>query len=177
MVSALTVLFLGCWLVLWSEVSGKLSYPKPSISLSPRGEVALGGTVIVRCACQCQNVTVLMYKLGNPDARLWAKTAGGVAEFTIDNVSWRDTGSYSCQYGTKSDPPIWSHPSDPVELMVAGGTDPTQLGTPPDPTRPGSTWPNYTQGNIVRLALGTGVLLALALILAEAAPGWRRGRC
>uniref|UniRef100_A0A8C0H6J0 Ig-like domain-containing protein n=1 Tax=Chelonoidis abingdonii TaxID=106734 RepID=A0A8C0H6J0_CHEAB len=101
-------------------LTAELSYPKPSISLSPRGEVALGGTVIVRCACQCQNATVLMYKLGYPDVWRWAETAGGVAEFTIDNVSWRDIGSYSCQYGTKSDPLIWSHPSDPVELMVAG---------------------------------------------------------
>ncbi|KAH1180736.1 hypothetical protein KIL84_001670 [Mauremys mutica] len=213
MVSALTVLFLCCWLVLWSEVSGKLpapglsisvspsgvialggavtircqcrsearrlflykdgiqireldaggeytisiaghgdrgfyscrshssseptmdprdyvrivvaelSSPKPSISLSPRGGVALGGTVTIRCECRCQNVTVLMYKLGNLDVRRWAETAGGVAEFTIDNVSRRDTGSYSCQYGTKSDPPVWSHPSDPVELMVAGGSE------------------------------------------------------
>uniref|UniRef100_A0A8C4YI86 Leukocyte immunoglobulin-like receptor subfamily A member 6 n=1 Tax=Gopherus evgoodei TaxID=1825980 RepID=A0A8C4YI86_9SAUR len=101
-------------------LTAELSYPKPSISLSPHGEVVLGGTVIIRCECRCQNVTVLMYKLGNPDVRRWAETAGGVAEFTIDNVSWRDTGSYSCQYGTESDPPVWSHPSDPVELMVAG---------------------------------------------------------
>ncbi|XP_030400787.1 leukocyte immunoglobulin-like receptor subfamily A member 6 isoform X1 [Gopherus evgoodei] len=148
-------------------VVAELSYPKPSISLSPHGEVVLGGTVIIRCECRCQNVTVLMYKLGNPDVRRWAETAGGVAEFTIDNVSWRDTGSYSCQYGTESDPPVWSHPSDPVELMVAGGPDPTQPGTAPAPTCPVSVRPDYTQGNIVRLALASGVLLALALIVAE----------
>ncbi|XP_065276922.1 immunoglobulin superfamily member 1-like [Emys orbicularis] len=146
----------------WSDPSdyvridvAELSYPKPSISMHPSGGVALGGTVTIRCECRCQRPKFLLYKLGNPDVRRWAETAGNVAEFPIHNVSRRDTGSYSCQYGTKSDPPVWSHPSDPVELMVQ----------------------DYTQGNIVRLALATGVLLALALILAEAAHGWRRGRC
>ncbi|XP_074794123.1 leukocyte immunoglobulin-like receptor subfamily A member 6 [Natator depressus] len=95
------------------------SYPKPTISLSPSRGVALGRNVTIRCECRCQKATFLMYKLGNPDVRHWAETAGGVAEFTIHNVSRRHTGSYSCQYGPKSDPSIWSHPSDPMELMVA----------------------------------------------------------
>ncbi|XP_043357148.1 leukocyte immunoglobulin-like receptor subfamily B member 3 isoform X2 [Dermochelys coriacea] len=141
MVSALTILFLSCWLAGQSEVSRELSYPKPSISLSPHWGVALGQTVTIRCECRCQKVTFLMYKLGNPDVRCWAKTAGDVAEFTIRNVSQRHTGSYSCQYSTKSDLSVWSHPSDPMELMVAGGTDPTQLGTVLTPTQPGSAWP------------------------------------
>uniref|UniRef100_A0A674K4I6 Ig-like domain-containing protein n=1 Tax=Terrapene triunguis TaxID=2587831 RepID=A0A674K4I6_9SAUR len=101
-------------------LTAELSSPKPSISLRPRGGVALVGTVTIRCKCRCQKATFLMYKLGNPDVRRWAVTAGNVAEFPIRNVSRRDTGSYSCQYGIKSDPPVWSHPSDPVELMVAG---------------------------------------------------------
>ncbi|XP_043390392.1 leukocyte immunoglobulin-like receptor subfamily B member 2 [Chelonia mydas] len=87
-----------------------------------------------------------MYKLGNPDVRRWAETVGDVAEFTIHNVSQRHTGSYSCQYSPKSDPSVWSHPSDPVELMVAGGTDPTQLVTAPAPTHPGSVWPGTEAG-------------------------------
>ncbi|XP_032648974.1 leukocyte immunoglobulin-like receptor subfamily A member 6 [Chelonoidis abingdonii] len=142
---------------IWIVVA-ELSYPKPSISLSPRGEVALGGTVIVRCACQCQNATVLMYKLGYPDVWRWAETAGGVAEFTIDNVSWRDIGSYSCQYGTKSDPLIWSHPSDPVELMVAGRTDPTQPRTISVPPHPGSTGPGGSE--ISAASVLTGPIIA-----------------
>ncbi|CAM5123424.1 unnamed protein product [Natator depressus] len=47
-----------------------------------------------------------------------------------------------------------SHPCDPALLVVR----------------------DNSRGNIVRLALGAGVLLALALILAEVAHGWRRGR-
>ncbi|XP_030400742.1 leukocyte immunoglobulin-like receptor subfamily B member 2 [Gopherus evgoodei] len=170
-------------------VVAELSYPKPSISLSPCREVALGETVIILCECRCQNVTVLMYKLGNPDVRRWAETAGGVAEFTINNVSWRDTGNYSCQYGTKSDPPVWSHPSDPVELMVAegtdpagpqqpdhpmtepegeGGTDPTQPGTALAPTHPGSTRPGGSETRAASVLTGpiiAGVSAAAAGLL------------
>ncbi|EMP28811.1 Immunoglobulin superfamily member 1 [Chelonia mydas] len=101
-------------------VVAELSYPKPNISLSPSGGVALGRNVTIRCECRFLKATFHMYKLGNPDVRLWAETAGDVAEFTIHNVSQRHTGSYSCQYGPKSDLSVWSHPSDPVELMVAG---------------------------------------------------------
>uniref|UniRef100_A0A8C3RVS4 Ig-like domain-containing protein n=1 Tax=Chelydra serpentina TaxID=8475 RepID=A0A8C3RVS4_CHESE len=111
-------------------------YPKPSISLTPSGGVALGRTVTIRCECRSQKATFLMYNLGNPDVRRWAWTAGHVAEFYIHNVSRRDTGNYSCQYGLKSDPSVWSHPSDPVELMVAGEGSSVQTGTAFRPGQP-----------------------------------------
>uniref|UniRef100_A0A674J8P8 Immunoglobulin subtype domain-containing protein n=1 Tax=Terrapene triunguis TaxID=2587831 RepID=A0A674J8P8_9SAUR len=79
-----------------------LRYPKPSISLRPSGEVALGGAVTVRCWGRHQNMRFLLYKDGNP------------------NVFRRDAGSYSCYHHDKVYQFIWSHPSDPVELGVAG---------------------------------------------------------
>ncbi|XP_053865534.1 immunoglobulin superfamily member 1-like [Malaclemys terrapin pileata] len=188
----------------------ELSYPKPSISLRPRGRVALGGAVTVRCQGWHQNVRFLLYKDGNPNVLQDVEPAGDLAEFPIRNVSWRDAGSYSCyyhdkwylfiwshpsdsvelvvaarvllskagdpdarramdsagdvveflirrvsqgdagsyscQYSTKWDPPVWSEPSDPVELVVAGGTDPTQPGTAPAPTGPSSTGPGTRAG-------------------------------
>ncbi|XP_065276939.1 immunoglobulin superfamily member 1-like [Emys orbicularis] len=51
-------------------------------------------------------------------------SAGDVVEFPIRNVSRGDSGSYSCQYSTKWDPPVWSEPSDPVELVVTEGSYP-----------------------------------------------------
>uniref|UniRef100_A0A674K1A0 Immunoglobulin domain-containing protein n=1 Tax=Terrapene triunguis TaxID=2587831 RepID=A0A674K1A0_9SAUR len=84
-----------------------LRYPKPSISLRPSGEVALGGAVTVRCWGRHQNMRFLLYKDGNPN-------------FPIRNVSRRDAGSYSCYHHDKVYQFIWSHPSDPVELGVAG---------------------------------------------------------
>uniref|UniRef100_A0A674JDA0 Ig-like domain-containing protein n=1 Tax=Terrapene triunguis TaxID=2587831 RepID=A0A674JDA0_9SAUR len=169
----------------------ELSYPKPNISLRPSVGVALGGAVTVRCECRCPGARVLLYKAGAVGVWRARDSAGDVVEFSIRNVSQRDAGSYSCQYSTKWDPPVWSEPSDPVELVItgegpgsasllpaphparpsrggggalhlwdtqitisappptpmdtgsipAGGTDSTQPGAAPAPTRPGSTGP------------------------------------
>ncbi|KAM7134195.1 T-cell-interacting, activating receptor on myeloid cells protein 1-like [Macrochelys suwanniensis] len=129
------------------------SYLKPSISLRPSGRVAPGGAVTIRCECRCPGARFLLSKAGDPDTQRTIYSAGDMAEFPIHNVSRGDAGSYCCRYSTKWDPPDWSEPSDPVELVVA----------------------DYTRGNIIRLALSAVVLLALALILAEAAHDWRRG--
>uniref|UniRef100_A0A8C3SIF5 Immunoglobulin-like beta-sandwich domain-containing protein n=1 Tax=Chelydra serpentina TaxID=8475 RepID=A0A8C3SIF5_CHESE len=94
--------------------------PKPNISLRPSGGVAPGGAVTVRCECRCRGARVFLSKAGDPDARRSMDPAGDVAEFPIRSVSRGDAGSYSCRYSTKSDPPVWSEPSDPVELVVAG---------------------------------------------------------
>ncbi|XP_053866146.1 immunoglobulin superfamily member 1-like isoform X2 [Malaclemys terrapin pileata] len=106
-------------------IVAELSYPKPSISLSPSEGVALGGAVTIRCRGSHQNVRFLLYKDGNLNALQDVKPAGGLAEFLIRNVSQGDAGSYSCYYHKKSNRFIWSHPSDHVELVVAGGSVPS----------------------------------------------------
>ncbi|KAM9113670.1 leukocyte immunoglobulin-like receptor subfamily A member 4 [Pangshura tecta] len=128
------------------------SLPKPSISVRPTRGVTLGGPATIRCQAQAQNATFLLYK----DGRYWGQSApaGDVAEFPVAGARREDAGSYSCSYHTTWEPVALSHPSDPAQLVVR----------------------DYTQGNIVRLVLGAGVLLALVLILAKAAHGWRRGR-
>ncbi|XP_065427028.1 immunoglobulin superfamily member 1-like [Chrysemys picta bellii] len=131
----------------------ELSFPKPSIFLSPSRRVILGGAVTVRCWGRHQNIRFLLYKVGNPNVLQDAEPAGDMAEFPIRNVSQRDAGSYSCRYSTKSDLPVWSELSDPVELVVAA-VPPGRL--------------DFTHANITRLVLGAGGLLVLGLILAEA---------
>uniref|UniRef100_A0A8C3SUA0 Ig-like domain-containing protein n=1 Tax=Chelydra serpentina TaxID=8475 RepID=A0A8C3SUA0_CHESE len=86
----------------------------------PSGGVALWGAVPVRCRGRHQNVRFLLYKDGNPTALRVTEPAGHQAEFPIRNVSRRDAGSYSCSYHRQWDQFILSHPSDPVELVVAG---------------------------------------------------------
>uniref|UniRef100_A0A8C3HTJ6 Ig-like domain-containing protein n=1 Tax=Chrysemys picta bellii TaxID=8478 RepID=A0A8C3HTJ6_CHRPI len=93
-------------------------YPKPSISLRPSRGVALGRAVTLRCRGQHRNMRFLLYKDGNPNALQDVEPAGDVTRFPIRSVSRRDAGSYSCRYSTKSDPPVWSEPSDPVELVL-----------------------------------------------------------
>uniref|UniRef100_A0A8C3XSD7 Ig-like domain-containing protein n=1 Tax=Chelydra serpentina TaxID=8475 RepID=A0A8C3XSD7_CHESE len=100
-------------------VAGEGPEPKPNISLHPRGRVAPGGAVTIRCECWCRRARFLLSKAGDPDARRSMDPAGDVAEFPIHSVSRGDAGSYSCRYSTKSNAPVWSEPSDPVELFPA----------------------------------------------------------
>ncbi|XP_065426987.1 leukocyte immunoglobulin-like receptor subfamily A member 1 [Chrysemys picta bellii] len=108
--------------------------------------------------------------------------AGDGAEFHIPTVGRQHGGRYSCTYRLQSQPFVSSEPSHTVQLVVAGGTDPTQPGAAPAPTHPGSAWtaapkghPDFTHANIARLGLGTVVLLVLGLILAEAYSSRPRG--
>uniref|UniRef100_A0A8C3HJP8 Ig-like domain-containing protein n=1 Tax=Chrysemys picta bellii TaxID=8478 RepID=A0A8C3HJP8_CHRPI len=105
----------------------KPGYPKPNISLHPSAGVAPGGAVTIRCECRCRGVRVLLSKAGDPDARRSMDPVGDVAEFPIRSVSRRDAGNYSCQYSTKWDPPVWSEPSNPVELVISGKVTPGPL--------------------------------------------------
>uniref|UniRef100_A0A674JZG4 Ig-like domain-containing protein n=1 Tax=Terrapene triunguis TaxID=2587831 RepID=A0A674JZG4_9SAUR len=101
-------------------LTAELSYPKPSISLRPSEGVTLGGAVTIRCRGRHQNVRFLLYKDGNPNLLQDVEPAGDMAEFPIRNVSRRRGGNYRCSYRSKSDRPVQSEPSDPVELVVAG---------------------------------------------------------
>ncbi|CAM4617903.1 unnamed protein product [Lepidochelys kempii] len=120
MVSALTVLFLGCWLAGHSGAWGEPSYPKPSISLSPSGGVSLGGDVAVWCRGQHQGMRFVLNKEGRHFPAVDPK--GLEAVFPIRNVSREDRGRYSCSYHSRSGSAAASSPSDPVELVV---TDPS----------------------------------------------------
>ncbi|CAM5173860.1 unnamed protein product [Eretmochelys imbricata] len=129
------------------------SLPRPSISLSPTGVTAPGADVTIRCRGQSRDVRFFLHKAGDLNPPRHMDPAGDGAEFHIPTVGRQHGGSYSCSYRPRSEPFVSSQPSHPVQLVVA----------------------DYTGGNIVRLALSAGVLLALALILAKAAHSWRRG--
>uniref|UniRef100_A0A8C3HTE5 Immunoglobulin domain-containing protein n=1 Tax=Chrysemys picta bellii TaxID=8478 RepID=A0A8C3HTE5_CHRPI len=101
-------------------IVAELSSPKPSIFLRPSEGITLGGAVTVQCQGRHQNMRFLLYKVGNQNLLQDAEPAGDVAEFPIRNVSRRHGGNYHCSYRSKSDRPVQSEPSDPVELVVAG---------------------------------------------------------
>uniref|UniRef100_A0A8C3HTU6 Ig-like domain-containing protein n=1 Tax=Chrysemys picta bellii TaxID=8478 RepID=A0A8C3HTU6_CHRPI len=61
------------------------------------------------------------------------------------NVSRRDAGSYSCYYHHKWYPFIWSYPSDPVELVVAG-EGPGSVSPIPAPHPAGPSGQRHVQG-------------------------------
>ncbi|CAM5173489.1 unnamed protein product, partial [Eretmochelys imbricata] len=122
MASALTVLFLGCWLVGRSGVSGEGSYPKPSICVSPGGVIPVGGNVTIRCWHQGQGMRILLYKDGDGNYTTYTDPAGSEAEFPIPSARREDGGNYTCRYSHRTGPAAYSEPSDPVQIIV---TDPS----------------------------------------------------
>ncbi|XP_065276945.1 immunoglobulin superfamily member 1-like [Emys orbicularis] len=130
-------------------------YSKPSISLSPSREIAPGTDVTISCHGPRQGVRFKMYRAGV--ARWHTEPSGSTAEFRIPNARREDGGNYTCSYESLREPPVSSPHSDPVQLVVAGAP-------------PKQDYPPFA---IVRLSLAAGVLLALVLVLAEAAYSWR----
>ncbi|XP_039366206.1 T-cell-interacting, activating receptor on myeloid cells protein 1-like [Mauremys reevesii] len=116
MVSALTILLLGCWLAGHSWARGEPSYPKPNISLlSPSWGVSLGGAVTVQCCGQHESLQFVLNKEGR---HVQTVNSDFLALFLINNLSREDGGSYNCSYHSQSKPFTVSDPSDPVELVV-----------------------------------------------------------
>ncbi|XP_043390545.1 immunoglobulin superfamily member 1-like [Chelonia mydas] len=97
-------------------VVAELSYPKPSISLSPSGGVSLGGAVAVWCRGQHRGMRFVLNKEGRHFPPMASK--GFEAVFPISNVSREDRGNYNCSYHNRSGSAAASPPSDPVELVV-----------------------------------------------------------
>ncbi|XP_044844538.1 immunoglobulin superfamily member 1-like [Mauremys mutica] len=150
MASALTVLFLGCWLAGRSGVSGKGSLPKPSISVSPGGVIPLGGNITIRCRHQRLGMRFLLYKDGAGNYLNYTDPAGSEAKFPITSARREHGGSYTCHYSNRTDPPAYSEPSDPVQIIVAE--------------------PSYTKPNISLRSRSWGVSLGGSVAI------WCRGQ-
>uniref|UniRef100_A0A8C0H7S4 Immunoglobulin domain-containing protein n=1 Tax=Chelonoidis abingdonii TaxID=106734 RepID=A0A8C0H7S4_CHEAB len=113
------------------------SYPKPSISVSPGGVIPLGGNVTIRCCHQRLGLRFLLYKDGDGNYTNFTDPAGSEAEFPITRARRDHGGSYTCRYSKRTDPPDYSEPSDPVQIIVAGeGPSPTPPSTKENSHRP-----------------------------------------
>ncbi|XP_074926859.1 leukocyte immunoglobulin-like receptor subfamily A member 2 [Chelonoidis abingdonii] len=119
MASALTVLFLSCWLAGHSGVWGSREYPKPTIWVSPSRVVALGGNVTIRCEGLYPDMEFFLRKAGDQNQQVQWVPDGTMAEFPIPSVGWEDGGSYTCEYHRITDQNHWSYPSDPVKIIAA----------------------------------------------------------
>ncbi|XP_039366044.1 immunoglobulin superfamily member 1-like [Mauremys reevesii] len=108
-------------------VVAELSYPKPSISLSPSGGVSLGAAMTVRCRGQHRGMRFVLNKEGRHFPPV--DSDGFEAEFSSSNVHRDLGGSYSCSYHSRLEPFTVSYPSDPMELVVRGRSEsPAPLG-------------------------------------------------
>ncbi|XP_039366230.1 uncharacterized protein LOC120388473 [Mauremys reevesii] len=147
-------------------IVGEPSYPKPNISLSPSGPsggVSLGTAVSVWCRGQRPGMRFVLNKEGRHFPPV--DSDGLEVVFPISNVRREDGGSYSCSYHSKSEPFNVSYPSDPVELVVRGGTDSAQPGAAPAPTLPGSAGPGESKPLALTWPITAGVSTAAAILL------------
>ncbi|KAK1329712.1 hypothetical protein QTO34_009895 [Cnephaeus nilssonii] len=145
----------------WSELSNILpvvmtgSYDKPSLSSMSGTVVAPGDNVKLQCF---SNTTFHAFILTKEDASQFTQRQSSIAQdngqqttFHLDRVTSTQAGIYRCYGAFNTDPYLWSHPSDPLQLEVRGPTG----------------W-SVSQVNQVRLSLAGLALLALVVVLAEA---------
>uniref|UniRef100_A0A8C4W389 Ig-like domain-containing protein n=1 Tax=Gopherus evgoodei TaxID=1825980 RepID=A0A8C4W389_9SAUR len=145
----------------WSYLSdpveiivGDPSLPRPSISLSPSGVTAPGADVTIQCQGPRWDVRFFLHKAGDLNPQQHMDPAGAGAEFRIPTVGRQHGGSYSCSYRPRSEPFVFSQPSDTVQLVVAGRSEP--------PAPPGLT--SLTIAGVSAAAVG--LLLLLLLLVA-----------
>ncbi|XP_054850084.1 immunoglobulin superfamily member 1-like [Eublepharis macularius] len=106
--------------------------PKPSITLTPE-KGSLGGKVSIDCKSSRKVEHFYLQRPGH-QSLLQGPVAEGIwARFTIQNVSKKHTGNYSCMYKPLfSKHPVFSLPSDPVTLLLPGSQLKTLAFTEPD---------------------------------------------
>ncbi|XP_046786568.1 immunoglobulin superfamily member 1 isoform X2 [Gallus gallus] len=117
---------------------------RPSLSLKPLGRVQLGTNVTLWCTSGVQRAQFYFWK--NWEIVGVIEQESNVATFVLPHVMGHNGGTYTCSYRPWSQRYISSQPSNSVLLTVV----------------------DYTRSNIVRLALGVGVLILLGLMVAEA---------
>ncbi|XP_065427966.1 leukocyte immunoglobulin-like receptor subfamily B member 3 [Chrysemys picta bellii] len=135
------------------------SLSRPSISLSPTGVITPGSDVTIRCQGQRRDVRFFLHKAGDLNPPRHMDPVGDGAEFRIPTVGRQHGGSYSCSYRHPSEPFVSSQPSDPVQLVVAGGSESL---APPGLTSP--------------IIVGVSVVAAILLLLLVAFVCFRKIR-
>ncbi|XP_037058121.1 LOW QUALITY PROTEIN: T-cell-interacting, activating receptor on myeloid cells protein 1-like [Peromyscus leucopus] len=136
-------------------VTGYLS--KPSLQAYHRGTVPAGSQVILQCQKAGSVLGPMRFALlkeGCSAPVQIRSSTGRVLDFSLLNVTARDSGRYSCVYYQAKAPYRASIPSNPLEVSVT---------EPPDTMREG-----YTVGNLIRFGVAAVTVLIMGGFLLEA---------
>ncbi|XP_058386168.1 leukocyte immunoglobulin-like receptor subfamily B member 3 isoform X3 [Diceros bicornis minor] len=107
-------------------VAGLLS-DTPSLSVLPGPTVASGENVTLLCQSWGPMDTFLLSKEGSADPPLRRRSKYKAlkyqAQFSMSPVASAHRGTYRCYSSLNTYPYLLSHPSDPLELVVSGGSE------------------------------------------------------
>ncbi|XP_037675024.1 natural cytotoxicity triggering receptor 1-like isoform X2 [Choloepus didactylus] len=151
----------------------------PRLSVHPGPEVVSGENVTFRCQIETGTNMFFLLKEGR-SSHPQQRYGDNQAEFPTGPVTPAHRGTYRC-FGSYNNY-AWSFPSEPVKLLVVGGTGDTAVEPTPSP---GDTWDldppttetgfprdlalwDHTAQNLVRIGLAVLVLVAVGWLLAEA---------
>ncbi|EPQ20765.1 Leukocyte immunoglobulin-like receptor subfamily A member 6 [Myotis brandtii] len=127
----------------WSPLSNILhlvmtgTYDKPSLSSMSGTVVAPGDNVTLQCFSRIKFDSFILTKEDAPQfTQRQSSTAqdnGVQTTFHMDSVTSTQAGTYRCYGAFSKDPYVWSHPSDPLQLVVRGSLPPPVITAQPGP--------------------------------------------
>ncbi|XP_047646366.1 leukocyte immunoglobulin-like receptor subfamily B member 3 isoform X2 [Phacochoerus africanus] len=116
----------------WSAPSAPLDvliagmYQKPSLSAHPRTSVSWGENVTLQCRSEIVLDTFHLFKEGSlapaQSLRLQDMVAPVQANFTLSPMTSAHNETYRCYTSQSTSPYVLSNPSDPLQLLISGGS-------------------------------------------------------
>ncbi|KAB1253132.1 Immunoglobulin superfamily member 1 [Camelus dromedarius] len=105
--------------VLELEAPGQL--PKPIFWIQAETSPLPGCSVNIFCHGWLQDLVFMLFKEGYAEPMDYQVPTGTVAIFSIANMTPESEGVYICRTHIQMLPTLWSEPSNPLKLIVAGG--------------------------------------------------------
>ncbi|KAG8523436.1 LOW QUALITY PROTEIN: Immunoglobulin superfamily member 1 [Galemys pyrenaicus] len=111
----------------WSEASKVLELeapgqlPKPIFWIQAESSPLPGCNVNILCHGWLQDLVFMLFKEGYAEPVDYQVPTGTVAIFSIANMTPESEGVYMCRTHIQMLPTLWSEPSNPLKLIVAGG--------------------------------------------------------